>query len=538
MRLRTRLSRDFVLIWLVLVGTGLWLRPLTPIDETRAVSVAWEMWLRHDPLVPVLNGIPYSHKPPLLQWCIQLLWLLFGVGEWSARLVVPLFALANLYLTAALAHRLWPQRPAAETLAPWLLLAMPVWALWTSLTLYDMLSTFFTLLGMLGVLRAGQGQARGTWSLLALALGGGILAKGPVILLLALPTALFAPWWLAAVPAGGWGRWYRGMGLAIGGGALMGLAWAMPAGWAGGEEYRRLIFWGQSAGRIANSFAHQRPPWWYLEWLPLLLFPWVWWLPLWQRMRHPAADSGQRFCLVQMLFILAVFSLISGKQIHYLLPAFPAAALLFARGLADLPAASRRARLPVAGVIILLGVGLLALPHLPSLASRGSLQGVLAVPLAVDLAILASGLALLALPRLGVAAEVRALSLSVLAVVVAAHFGYREQARSSFDLQPLADRVAAIQAGGSPLLHWRKYNGQYHFLGRLRQPIADTDSLPRLLQWLAEHPDGHLIVESRSKGPVAAGVEFSQPYKSSSRVELWRAATALERLRSGHTLMD
>ncbi|MBI2235329.1 MAG: glycosyltransferase family 39 protein, partial [Micavibrio aeruginosavorus] len=47
------------------------LRPLLPIDETRYVTVAWEMFLRHDPLAPLtVNGTPYHHKPPLLFWLI------------------------------------------------------------------------------------------------------------------------------------------------------------------------------------------------------------------------------------------------------------------------------------------------------------------------------------------------------------------------------------------------------------------------------------------------------------------------------------
>ena len=50
----------------LLTGVALYARPLTPIDETRYISVAWEMWLRGDPLVPFKNGAPYSHKPPLI----------------------------------------------------------------------------------------------------------------------------------------------------------------------------------------------------------------------------------------------------------------------------------------------------------------------------------------------------------------------------------------------------------------------------------------------------------------------------------------
>ena len=49
--------KDYILIWLFLVLVGLACRPLMPIDETRAVSVAWEMWQRGDFLVPHLNGL-------------------------------------------------------------------------------------------------------------------------------------------------------------------------------------------------------------------------------------------------------------------------------------------------------------------------------------------------------------------------------------------------------------------------------------------------------------------------------------------------
>jgi hypothetical protein len=53
----------------------IWLRPLWPVDETRYASVAWEMWLRGDFLVPYINGEPYSHKPPLLFWLIHAGWI-------------------------------------------------------------------------------------------------------------------------------------------------------------------------------------------------------------------------------------------------------------------------------------------------------------------------------------------------------------------------------------------------------------------------------------------------------------------------------
>ena len=59
-------------------------RPLLPVDETRYLSVSWEMFLRQNFLVPTLNFEPYFQKPPLLFWLIDLAWSVFGVSRIAA----------------------------------------------------------------------------------------------------------------------------------------------------------------------------------------------------------------------------------------------------------------------------------------------------------------------------------------------------------------------------------------------------------------------------------------------------------------------
>ena len=80
---------------------GVLLRPALPIDETRYLAVAWEMWARGDWLVPTKNFALYAHKPPLLFWTMNLAWSLTGVSEVAARLVGPGFAVLCLLLTGA-----------------------------------------------------------------------------------------------------------------------------------------------------------------------------------------------------------------------------------------------------------------------------------------------------------------------------------------------------------------------------------------------------------------------------------------------------
>ncbi len=182
-------------LWAAGLLIALWVRPLWPVDETRYLAVAWEMWQRGDFLVPYLNGAPYSHKPPLLFWLMHLGWSLFGVNEWWPRLVPPLFALANLFLIARLACRLWPERADIAVLAPWIAFGGLLWTVFSTVVLFDMLMVFFALTGMLGLVEAWRGNALRGWALLAVAIGLGVLAKGPVILLHTLPAALLAPWW-------------------------------------------------------------------------------------------------------------------------------------------------------------------------------------------------------------------------------------------------------------------------------------------------------------------------------------------------------
>ncbi|HCQ49712.1 MAG TPA: dolichyl-phosphate-mannose--protein mannosyltransferase, partial [Achromobacter sp.] len=77
--------------WQVLLGLAVWLaalawaRWLTLPDEGRYAGVAWEMLRSQSPMVPLLDGMPYFHKPPLYYWLAQISYALFGVHEFSAR---------------------------------------------------------------------------------------------------------------------------------------------------------------------------------------------------------------------------------------------------------------------------------------------------------------------------------------------------------------------------------------------------------------------------------------------------------------------
>ena len=78
-----------VALWLACLA---WMRFLHLPDEGRYVGVAWDMLRANSPWVPLINGLPYFHKPPLFYWLTQLSFGLFGAHEWSARLAPVLAA--------------------------------------------------------------------------------------------------------------------------------------------------------------------------------------------------------------------------------------------------------------------------------------------------------------------------------------------------------------------------------------------------------------------------------------------------------------
>jgi len=527
-------------LWLFVMAAALFARPPLPVDETRYLAVAWDMWLEGHFLVPHLNGEPYSHKPPLLFWLINLGWWAFGVNEWWPRLIAPMAGLASLLLTARLAGALWPGDGAARRFAPVLLFGGAYWALFTTLTMFDMLLALFALLALLGLVRAARQGGFGGFALAGLAIGLGALTKGPAILVHVLPVAVAAPWWArrldgVTAPARLGVRWAAGVAAAVAIGAAIGLAWAVPAGIVGGPEYRDAILWGQSAGRLVDSFAHAEPWWLYVVVLPALLLPWTAWPPAWRAARRlggQGGDGGMRLCTIWFVTALLAFSTISGKQLHYLLPELPALALLLARLLAAEAQAPPRPAdaIPPALLAAAVGAAVVALPAVvPRLTGlAGEAPWLDQVAAGWGAAPIVAGAAVVAARRLDLAARLSALAAMTAVAVVALHLALKPALAAFYDLRPLAARLAEWQGQGIALANFGKYHGQYHFLGRLTKPIAVVG-----LQsgdekaFLAAHPTGRIVAyhDALPKRPEARPVAV---FRFRSRlIAVWDAATVV-----------
>ncbi|MFQ5755003.1 MAG: ArnT family glycosyltransferase [Acidiferrobacterales bacterium] len=506
-------QRGWVLAWLVLVLAAYAVRGPLPIDETRYLSVAWEMWLRGDFLVPYLNGVPYPHKPPLLFWVFHLGWKLFGVNEWWPRLVPPIFALVSLFLTQKLARRLWPLHPQVAVAAPWLLVGTLLWAIWVPPTTFDMLLTALVIAAVLALVLAAQGRRVLGFGVVALACGLGILAKGPVMLLHVLFPAMLAPWWHER-PRRQPLAWYGGLLLALVIAAGIALAWALPAAESGGHAYENAILWRQTADRVFNSFAHQQPWWWYLPWLLIFLLPWTLWPPLWRaiiRMRHDL-DNSVRLCIAWILPTFLTLSLISGKQAYYILPLLAPGALLAARAICAFEGpAPRRSQMLVTLSLLLPFVVFIAWSigwrsaGLPVWAS--SVHPLWGAALAVV------GLALLFRAWSRARDAVVPVALASVGAIVLIQVGVFRTVTAAIDVKPAASFLAALQQDNVPVAHVSKYDGQYQFLGRLRKPL-DVIEGPDLAAWIKDHPRGYVLLYVDDAGwTIRPQPEFIQPYR-------------------------
>ena len=236
-----------------------------------------------------------------------------------------------------------------------------------------------------------------------------------------------------------------------------------------------------------------------------MLFPWVGWPPMWRAARalRDGIEPGLRLSLVWFVGGVVVFSAISGKQPHYLLPLVPAFALFLARQLDVCRAEIRQSDtwFPAA-VLVLLGVMALAVPVALDVVGSGRLRTILPVLDTLAYDAIGALLCLAALPAflLRLKARPHVLVLALLPVTfgpfLAVHLFVMPALRVSYDLLPAATALAAEQQNGRVIGFAGDYHGEYHFLGRLTKPFDEFE--PReAVAWAAAHPDGLVITRHR-----------------------------------------
>jgi 4-amino-4-deoxy-L-arabinose transferase-like glycosyltransferase len=415
-------------------------------DEPRYLQVSEEMRARpYDAanlVVPHLNGRPYDQKPPLYFWLAAAAGAPAGrVSEAAARLPSALAGVGLVALTFAFGTRLLGGR--TGLLGAAILLTTFAFADLARRVQLDVLLAFFETGALALFWRVDRriGRRAPQVAALHLCFGLAVLTKGPVGFLVPV---------LAIAAYLAWERRLRDLPRSLPLWALPislgpGLAWIAAAASLSGSGFAAGALGENLVGRFFAGTSHDRPFYYYLYQLPVEFLPWTLLAPaLWLagrgrvfaappphagtegerragapdpgaednaiaahgERRHQPVQRAWRFLIAIVATSVVFFSLSSGKRGLYLLPAFPALAILLGDALGrELAGRTRAPRAVgaglVAGTAAVFAAGLAGvLVVVPRIADLPALAGVDKV------ALLAFGCATLAVAIGGVAAWV------------------------------------------------------------------------------------------------------------------------------------
>jgi 4-amino-4-deoxy-L-arabinose transferase-like glycosyltransferase len=269
-------------------------------DETKYSQVIREMRATGAFFLPTLNGVPFTHKPPLHFWMIDL--LTFPLGVYSTWAFVLPSLIAFLFL-------LWLMWRMGGPLAAFICA--------TSLMMWGSAQTArmdisFTALIVLGIWMLRQERLLPA----AVAFGIATLIKGPMAPVIGIVLFLLEAWRQRRFPRVNYLAPIAAM-------IVIPLLWFVPAMLMGGSAYAHEVIVKQTVGRAVSAWVHNAPPWFYVLHVPGILFPWFF-------VAIAALRGANRFYLSWIAAVLVPYSLMSSKLDVYMMAMIPAVALMIA----------------------------------------------------------------------------------------------------------------------------------------------------------------------------------------------------------------
>lgn len=325
----------FIAVWF----SNLEYRKLVRPDEGRYAEIPREMAVSGDWTTPRLNGVKYFEKPALQYWATAAAYTAFGEHHWTARLWPALTGFLGILMVGFAGRKLFGAT--AGLYAAAVLASSLLYVLIGHINTLDMGVSFFMGLGLCGFLLAHRPNVPAkenrlwmhvTWAALAFS----VLSKG--LIGLVLPGAVLV---LYTLIQRDWRLWTR---LHLITGLLLFFAITVPwfvAVSLANPEFFHFFFIHEHFERFLTKVHGRYQPWYYF--VPILLagmLPWV--IPMADALMRAWKTDGKRtfqpkrFLLVWSVFIYFFFSISDSKLPSYILPIFPALALLIGERLTKL----------------------------------------------------------------------------------------------------------------------------------------------------------------------------------------------------------
>lgn len=305
--------------------------PMIGPDEPRYTEIAREMYDTGDWITPRLGGLHWFEKPALTYWLVAAGFQVFGVSEFAARLPIALFSSFGIFLLFWFGRRLFTTRFGYLSAAA--LITSSIWVGFSRAATFDLplaVALELALLAFFLWFRTGKNVF---WYACCFGMGLAMLAKGLVGIIL--PAAIIGLFLLLTRNLGSLLK--RPQLLVIG--ALIFLAtsatWYAPMFLRHGQEFWQEFFVAHHFQRfLTNKFKHPQPFYFFTIIALLGCLPWsfVFAAQVGSTLKRWRDLAGEQslvlFLWLWVIVIVGFFSLSTSKLTGYILPVFPAIALL------------------------------------------------------------------------------------------------------------------------------------------------------------------------------------------------------------------
>ena len=342
------------IIWFFLLGY----RDLFTPDEGRYAEIAREMLVSGDWTTPRLNGFKYFEKPPMQYWGTAISIDIFGETNAAGRVWCAGLGFIGALWVGFVGKRLYGSN--AGLVAFLVLISSFLYTIQGHVNTLDMGVSVFLAIAIGALVLAQQerdssGQGR-NWMLLGwAALAGATLSKGLIGLVLPGGAIFLYTLWQRD-----WALWRN---LHIVKGMLLFLLLVVP--WfilvsSANPEFPQFFFIHEHFDRFTSGVHERTKSWWYFFMVFAVgTLPWIVSItgalikPVFAWRGGAGEFDASRFLWVYAVFIFFFFSISNSKLPAYILPMFPALALLVGEKIA-----SRRSFLVDGIVASLLAIGL------------------------------------------------------------------------------------------------------------------------------------------------------------------------------------
>ena len=484
--------------------------PLIGLDEGLYAGCSREMAASGNYIVPTIDSKPFFDKPPLCYWlqaaCINTL----GVNSFAVRLPSAFAALLLVFLTVFIGSRLFDKR--TGLFAGFALASTMLTTALARMCLLDQAFTL-TITASLGAFILSYLNILPRWGYLVFwaAMGLSVMAKGPagaVLILITVAAFLIIRRqgckFVATMPLVG---------------IIIFLAIVLP--WyvlvqreTGGAFLQEFIIHQNLQRAMGQDFHHNMPFYFYIPIFLLGFFPWSVFIPLaWKNYvklcPNDRSAEASLFLAIWMICVISIFSISRSKLQSYILPSFPAAAILigltWSRAIEIGKLHSVKRYTSVCAIIaIFMSVAMLKAPSylprpIPGLASA-------LVPMSISL-IIGAVLAVIFLRKNRATAAFAALcgGMAVF-LLIAAGLGLPIAARSeAYPTMKMASQISKFASPNDHIFSYKLSPAQPALSFYAQRPIPSRDTSEELIRTLASHKNVLIVTQENQLHELPKG---------------------------------